>query len=50
MEAWSRLLASAGLSPAIGKVLALEQGQTDRLCEPARAAAPGVRRSATRRC
>lgn len=33
IEAWNRLLASAGLSPAICKVLSLEQGQTDRLCE-----------------
>lgn len=33
VEAWSRLLADAGLSPAIAKVLSLEQGQTDRLCE-----------------
>ena len=33
VEAWSRVLADAGLSPAIAKVLSLEQGQTDRLCE-----------------
>ena len=33
VEAWSRILADAGLSPAIAKVLSLEQGQTDRLCE-----------------
>jgi chromosome segregation ATPase len=33
VEAWSRMLADAGLSPAIAKVLSLEQGQTDRLCE-----------------
>jgi len=33
VEAWGRLLADAGLSPAIAKVLSLEQGQTDRLCE-----------------
>lgn len=33
VEAWSRVLSDAGLSPAIAKVLSLEQGQTDRLCE-----------------
>jgi chromosome segregation ATPase len=33
VEAWGRTLADAGLSPAIAKVLSLEQGQTDRLCE-----------------
>lgn len=33
VEAWGRVLAGAGLSPAICKVLSLEQGQTDRLCE-----------------
>ena len=33
VEAWSKLLSGAGLSPAIAKVLSLEQGQTDRLCE-----------------
>ena len=33
IEAWGRLLSAAGLSPAIAKVLSLEQGQTDRLCE-----------------
>lgn len=33
VEAWSRVLSEAGLSPAIAKVLSLEQGQTDRLCE-----------------
>lgn len=33
VEAWGRMLADAGLSPAIAKVLSLEQGQTDRLCE-----------------
>ncbi|SFC71799.1 P-loop containing region of AAA domain-containing protein [Polaromonas sp. OV174] len=33
IEAWNRLLSAAGLSPAIAKVLSLEQGQTDRLCE-----------------
>lgn len=33
IEAWGRVLAAAGLSPAICKVLSLEQGQTDRLCE-----------------
>ena len=33
VEAWGRVLAAAGLSPAIARVLSLEQGQTDRLCE-----------------
>lgn len=33
IEAWNKLLSAAGLSPAIAKVLSLEQGQTDRLCE-----------------
>ena len=33
VEAWGRMLSDAGLSPAIAKVLSLEQGQTDRLCE-----------------
>ena len=30
---YQRLLHSAGLSPAISRVLSLEQGQTDKLCE-----------------
>ena len=30
---YQHLLHSAGLSPAIAKVLSLEQGQTDKLCE-----------------
>ncbi len=30
---YQRLLHEAGLSPAIAKVLSLEQGQTDKLCE-----------------
>lgn len=33
VEAWGRVLSAAGLSPAIARVLSLEQGQTDRLCE-----------------
>lgn len=33
VEAWRRRLEAAGLTRAIGRVLALEQGQTDRLCE-----------------
>lgn len=33
VEAWGRVLGAAGLSPAIARVLSLEQGQTDRLCE-----------------
>ena len=33
VEAWKRRLEAAGLTRAIGRVLALEQGQTDRLCE-----------------
>ncbi|MCV2348801.1 ATP-binding protein [Paucibacter sp. Y2R2-4] len=33
IEAWRRRLEAAGLTRAIGRVLALEQGQTDRLCE-----------------
>ena len=30
---YQRILHSAGLSPAIARVLSLEQGQTDKLCE-----------------
>ncbi|MBH9553074.1 ATP-binding protein [Inhella gelatinilytica] len=33
IEGWKRRLEAAGLTRAIGRVLALEQGQTDRLCE-----------------
>ncbi|PIM53911.1 AAA family ATPase [Roseateles chitinivorans] len=33
IEAWKKRLEAAGLTRAIGRVLALEQGQTDRLCE-----------------
>ncbi|RZL09616.1 MAG: AAA family ATPase [Rubrivivax sp.] len=33
IEQWRRRLEGAGLSRAIARVLALEQGQTDRLCE-----------------
>lgn len=33
VEQWGRTLAGAGLSPAMARVLSLEQGQTDRLCE-----------------
>ncbi|PAT31583.1 AAA family ATPase [Vandammella animalimorsus] len=33
IEHWRRRLETAGLSRAIARVLALEQGQTDRLCE-----------------
>lgn len=33
VEHWRRRLEGAGLSRAIARVLALEQGQTDRLCE-----------------
>lgn len=33
VEAWRKRLAAAGLTPAITRVLSLEQGQTDRLCE-----------------
>jgi len=33
LEAWKRRMEAAGLTRAIGRVLALEQGQTDRLCE-----------------
>ncbi len=33
IEAWRKRLEGAGLTRAIGRVLALEQGQTDRLCE-----------------
>jgi len=33
IENWRRRLEGAGLSRAIARVLALEQGQTDRLCE-----------------
>ncbi len=32
-EIWRKRLAVAGLTPAIARVLSLEQGQTDRLCE-----------------
>lgn len=30
---WKQLLQQAGLTPALAKVLSLEQGQTDKLCE-----------------
>lgn len=33
LENYRKRLANAGLSPAMGKVLALEQGETDKLCE-----------------
>ena len=33
LETYRKRLASAGLSPAMAKVLALEQGETDKLCE-----------------
>lgn len=33
VETYRKRLANAGLSPAIAKVLALEQGETDKLCE-----------------
>ncbi|PRC92420.1 ATP-binding protein [Solimicrobium silvestre] len=33
VETYRKRLASAGLSPAMAKVLALEQGETDKLCE-----------------
>ena len=33
MRDYQRVLHSAGLSPAIARVLSLEQGQTDKLCE-----------------
>ncbi|MGA0585499.1 MAG: ATP-binding protein, partial [Castellaniella sp.] len=33
IEHWRKRLEGAGLSRAIARVLALEQGQTDRLCE-----------------
>ncbi len=33
LEAYRKRLANAGLSPAMAKVLALEQGETDKLCE-----------------
>ncbi|MDH5857005.1 ATP-binding protein [Lampropedia aestuarii] len=33
IEQWRKRLETAGLSRAIARVLALEQGQTDRLCE-----------------
>ena len=33
VEHWRKRLEGAGLSRAIARVLALEQGQTDRLCE-----------------
>ncbi|MCC2974210.1 ATP-binding protein [Massilia sp. IC2-476] len=33
VENYKKRLASAGLSPAMSKVLALEQGETDKLCE-----------------
>lgn len=44
IEAWKKRLEAAGLTRAIGRVLALEQGQTDRLCElsPEGAVASGV--------
>jgi len=32
-DTWRKRLAAAGLTPAIARVLSLEQGQTDRLCE-----------------
>ena len=45
-------LAWGGLTPAITKVLALEQGDTDKLCEysPRRCSSLGSTSSATRRC
>ncbi|MET3106648.1 chromosome segregation ATPase [Oxalobacteraceae bacterium GrIS 2.11] len=33
VETYRKRLANAGLSPAMAKVLALEQGETDKLCE-----------------
>ncbi|MFX5751853.1 hypothetical protein ABTE32_20765, partial [Acinetobacter baumannii] len=33
LDHWRKRLEGAGLSRAIARVLALEQGQTDRLCE-----------------
>jgi chromosome segregation ATPase len=33
LDAYRKRLANAGLSPAMAKVLALEQGETDKLCE-----------------
>ncbi|MDB5839781.1 MAG: chromosome segregation protein [Herminiimonas sp.] len=33
VETYRKRLSNAGLSPAIAKVLALEQGETDKLCE-----------------
>lgn len=33
LESYRKRLAQAGLSPAMAKVLALEQGETDKLCE-----------------
>ena len=33
LESYRKRLANAGLSPAMAKVLALEQGETDKLCE-----------------
>ena len=33
VENYRKRLANAGLSPAMAKVLALEQGETDKLCE-----------------
>jgi chromosome segregation ATPase len=33
LETYRKRLAGAGLSPAMSKVLALEQGETDKLCE-----------------
>ncbi|MES2934716.1 MAG: ATP-binding protein [Pseudomonadota bacterium] len=33
VETYRKRLAAAGLSPAMAKVLALEQGETDKLCE-----------------
>ncbi len=33
VESYRKRLANAGLSPAMAKVLALEQGETDKLCE-----------------
>ncbi|KIF82367.1 AAA family ATPase [Noviherbaspirillum autotrophicum] len=33
LETYRKRLANAGLSPAMAKVLALEQGETDKLCE-----------------
>jgi len=33
LDTYRKRLANAGLSPAMAKVLALEQGETDKLCE-----------------